>query len=166
VLDFGLAKALDSAPDSDPAQSPTLTAAATQMGVILGTAAYMSPEQARERPVNRRADVWAFGAVLYEMLTGARACAGGDVSETLARVIEREPDWAALPSGTPPVLGAFLRRCLEKDPKTRVRDIGDLSLATTGAFEVSGAAGVAPAMAAGNGAARRRAAPHTVLLGG
>ena len=85
VLDFGLARALDPAPDVDPSQSPTLTAAATQMGVILGTAAYMSPEQARGKPVDKRADIWAFGAVVYEMLTGTRPFVGDDVSETLAR---------------------------------------------------------------------------------
>ena len=137
VLDFGLAKALDPAPDVDPSQSPTLTAAATQMGVIMGTAAYMSPEQAKGKPVDKRADVWAFGAVLYEMLCGKRPFAGDDVSETLARVIDREPDWTALPNDVPPVLGHFLRSCLQKNPKRRVRDIGDVSLAMEGAFETT-----------------------------
>ena len=135
VLDFGLAKALDTTLEGDPSQSPTLTAAATQMGVIMGTAAYMSPEQARGKPVDRRADVWAFGAVLYEMLTGARPFAGDDVSETLARVIDREPNWAALPDNLPPGLSNFLRHCLQKNPKKRIRDIGDVSLAMEGAFE-------------------------------
>ena len=95
VLDFGLAKALSPTPGGNPSQSPTLTAAATQMGVIMGTAAYMSPEQARGRPVDRRADVWAFGCVFYEMVTGRRPFRGRDVSETLARVIDRDPDWDA-----------------------------------------------------------------------
>ena len=137
VLDFGLAKALDTVPEGDPNQSPTLTAAATQMGVIMGTAAYMSPEQARGRPVDRRTDVWAFGAVLYEMLTGARPFAGDDLSETLAHVIDREPDWAALPASVPPVLASFLRRCLQKDPRERMRDIGDVRLAMDVAVETS-----------------------------
>ena len=97
VLDFGLAKALDTTPQGDPSLSPTLTAAATQMGVIMGTAAYMSPEQAKGKTVDKRGDVWAFGAVLYEMLTGQRAFAGSDVSEVLASVLAREPDWTQLP---------------------------------------------------------------------
>ena len=125
VLDFGLAKALDTAPEGDPSLSPTLTAAATEMGVILGTAAYMAPEQARGKPVDKRADIWAFGAVLYEMLTGARAFAGDDISATLAKVIEREPDLDVLPGSTPAAVVHLLRRCLVKDPKRRLRDIGD-----------------------------------------
>ena len=138
VLDFGLAKAMQ--PDaSDPglSQSPTisLTAAATQMGMVIGTAAYMAPEQASGKVVDKRADIWAFGAVLYEMLTGTRPFVGEDVSKTLARVIDREPDWAALPDDVTPILNSFLRRCLQKDPKKRVRDIGDVSLAMEGAFE-------------------------------
>ena len=91
VLDFGLAKALDPSPEGDPSQSPTLTAAATQMGVIMGTAAYMSPEQARGKTVDKRADIWSFGVVLYEMLTGTRAFEGDDVSLTLADVMRAEP---------------------------------------------------------------------------
>ncbi len=137
VLDFGLAKALDTTPQGDPSLSPTLTAGATQMGVILGTAAYMSPEQARGKPVDKRADIWAFGAVLYEMLTGQRAFAGGDVSEVLASVLAREPDWALLPRDVSPVLGTYLRRCLHKDPKQRVHDIADVRLALEGAFETA-----------------------------
>ena len=125
VLDFGLAKALDRTPEGDPSQSPTLTAAATQMGVILGTAAYMSPEQARGKPVDKRADIWAFGCVLYEMLTGARAFAGADISATLAKVIEREPDLDVLPDSTPAAVRHLLRRCFVKDPMRRLRDIGD-----------------------------------------
>ena len=140
VLDFGLAKAFQ--PDaSDPtlSQSPTisLTAAATQMGMVLGTAAYMAPEQAKGRQVDKRADVWAFGVVLYEMFTGARPFAGDDVSETLARVIDREPDWDTLPDNVPPGLSNFLRHCLQKNPKKRIRDIGDAGLAMEGAFETT-----------------------------
>ena len=135
VLDFGLAKALSPTPDGNPSQSPTLTAAATQMGVIMGTAAYMSPEQAGGKTVDRRTDVWAFGAVLYEMLTGAGPFAGADVSKTLARVIDREPDWDALPTRMPAGLRTVLRRCLEKDPRRRIRDIGDIGLGLEGAFE-------------------------------
>ena len=137
VLDFGLAKAFQ--PDaSDPSlsQSPTisLTAAATQMGMVIGTAAYMAPEQAKGKVVDKRADVWAFGAVLFEMLTGRKPFAGDDVSTTLARVIEREPDWETLPRGVSPVLESFLRRCLTKDPKQRVHDVADVRLAMEGAF--------------------------------
>ena len=137
VLDFGLAKALDTTPEGDPSQSPTLTAAATQMGVIMGTAAYMSPEQARGKPVDKRADIWAFGAVLYEMLTGKRAFAGEDLSEVLAGVIKSEPAWQSLPSRMPPTLRTYLRRTLEKDPRQRVHDIADVRLALEGAFETT-----------------------------
>ena len=102
ILDFGLAKALQGeAPDSSLSQSPTLTNAATQAGVILGTAAYMSPEQARGKPTDRRADIWAIGIVLFEMLSGKRAFEGEDVSQTLAAVIMSDPDWSVLPSETP-----------------------------------------------------------------
>ena len=140
VLDFGLAKAFQpDASDPNMSMSPTisLTAAATQMGMVIGTAAYMSPEQAKGKPIDKWADVWAFGVVLYEMLTGARPFGGDDVSTTLARVIEREPDWAALPDDVPPVLGNFLQRCLQKSPKKRIRDFGDVRLAMEGAFETT-----------------------------
>ncbi len=113
VLDFGLAKALDPNPDADPSQSPTLTAAATQRGVIMGTAAYMSPEQARGKPVDKRADIWSFGVVLYEMLTGCRAFSGQDVSHTLAAVLMKEIDWTALPTDLPETPRRLLRRCLQ-----------------------------------------------------
>ena len=137
VLDFGLAKALDTTPQGDPSQSPTLTAAATQMGVILGTAAYMSPEQARGKPVDRRADIWAFGCVLFEMLTGHRAFQGEDISLTLADVMRADPAWKGLPEGLSPSLATYLRRCFEKDPRQRVRDIGDVRLALEGGFAAS-----------------------------
>src|SRR5439155_12159545 len=120
------------APDSagattgDLSQSPTITTpAATRMGVIMGTAAYMSPEQARGKTVDKRADIWAFGCVLYEMLTGAAAFPGGDVSEVLAGVIKSDVAWDVLPANTPPRLCGLLHRCLQKDPKRRMRDIGD-----------------------------------------
>ena len=147
VLDFGLAKALT--PDAgsgsaDPSNSPTLTARATQMGMILGTAAYMAPEQARGRPVDRRADVWAFGCVLYEMLTGRRAFAGDDVTETLATVLKEPPDWRALPSDLPSAVQRVLRRCLEKDPRKRLSAIGDARLE----FDEPDDVRAAPALAA------------------
>ena len=140
VLDFGLAKAFDPAAASSPEamNSPTITSPAmTQAGMILGTAAYMSPEQARGKVVDKRADIWAFGAVLYEMLTAKRAFAGGDVSEVLASVLAREPEWTHLPGTVPPALGLFLRRCLQKEPKQRVQAIGDVRLALEGAFETA-----------------------------
>ena len=137
VLDFGLAKALDPNPEGDPSQSPTLTAAATQMGVIMGTAAYMSPEQARGKPVDKRADIWAFGCVLYEMLTGQMAFQGEDVSLTLAKVLERDPSLESLPDTTPPKLRNVLQRCLAKEPRQRVQAIGDVRLAMEGAFETT-----------------------------
>jgi len=125
VLDFGLAKAMDpvgSAPNMS--QSPTITTPAmTQAGMILGTAAYMSPEQAKGRAVDKRSDVWAFGCVLFEMLTGKRAFEGEDVSDTLAAVLRGEPDWDALPATTPAPIGKLLRGCLEKDRNERVPDI-------------------------------------------
>ena len=135
VLDFGLAKALDPSPTGDPSQSPTLTAAATQMGVIMGTAAYMSPEQARGKTVDKRTDIWAFGVVLYEMLTGVRPFQGDDVSLTLASVMKSDVDAKTLPPDLPEKLRTVLRRCLEKDPSQRIRDIGDVRLAMEGAFE-------------------------------
>ena len=135
VLDFGLAKALDTTPQGDPSLSPTLTAAATQMGVIMGTAAYMSPEQARGKPIDRRADIWAFGVVLYEMLTGTRPFQGEDVSLTLASVMKSDVNVAVLPADLPETLRMVIRQCLQKDPKRRIRDIGDVQLAMEGAFE-------------------------------
>ena len=137
VLDFGLAKALDPNPTGDPSQSPTLTAAATQMGVIMGTAAYMSPEQARGKPVDKRADIWAFGCVLYEMLTGQMAFHGEDVSLTLASVMKSDVNVKRLPDDIPTTVRTVLRRCLEKNPSKRIRDIGDVQLAMEGAFETA-----------------------------
>ena len=106
------------------------------MGVIMGTAAYMAPEQAKGKAADKRADVWAFGVVLYEMLTGRRAFDGADVSEVMAKVITLELEWDALPTALPPALVTYLRRCVQKDPRERIRDIGDVRLAMAGAFDV------------------------------
>ncbi|HXW61947.1 MAG TPA: protein kinase [Candidatus Acidoferrales bacterium] len=126
VLDFGLAKALEGDPSSiDISTSPTISGMATMQGVLLGTAAYMSPEQAKAKSVDRRADIWAFGCVLYEMLTGKQAFTGETVTDTLASIIKEEPDWKLLPSATPMRLRVLLQRCVQKDPKQRLRDIGD-----------------------------------------
>ena len=140
VLDYGLAKVFqEETPDADSSMSPTLTRDGTRVGVILGTASYMSPEQAKGKRVDKRTDIFAFGAVLYEMLTGKKAFPGEDVSEVLASVIKLEPDWKALPAGVSSRLLDLLRRCLEKDSKRRVRDIGDVRLAMEGAFETTAA---------------------------
>jgi eukaryotic-like serine/threonine-protein kinase len=127
VLDFGLAKAAfdEPATDSELLDSPTLTSAGTRAGGILGTAAYMSPEQARGSPVDKRTDIWAFGCVLFEMLTGRSAFGGPTVSDTIAAILEREPDWNALPRATPNAVRLLLRRCLQKDPARRLHDIAD-----------------------------------------
>lgn len=126
ILDFGLAKAFEGETSEEEIEnSPTLSAMATRMGVLLGTAAYMSPEQARGKRVDRRADIWAFGCVLYEMLTGREAFAGETTSDILACVIRAEPDWSSIPTSVPPRIRELLRRCLQKDPKQRLRDIGD-----------------------------------------
>ena len=131
VLDFGLAKALDpsSSASAAPAleNSPTFTspAAMTQMGVVLGTAAYMAPEQAKGRAVDKRADIWAFGCVFFELLAGRGPFAGDELTEIIAAVVKDEPSWSLLPPATPPAIRALLRRCLIKDPKLRLRDIGD-----------------------------------------
>jgi serine/threonine-protein kinase len=126
VLDFGLAKALEGADSAeDISKSPTISMAATRAGVILGTAAYMSPEQAKGKSVDRRTDIWAFGVVLYELLTGAPVFTGETVSEVLAAVILKEPRWETLPAQIPPRIRQLLERCLRKDPKLRLRDIGD-----------------------------------------
>ncbi len=135
VLDFGLAKAIEGPGGSGGAgrpgglsMSPTLSLHATMAGVILGTAAYMSPEQARGKAVDKRADIWAFGAVLFEMLTGRRAFAGDDITDTIVSVVSKEPDWGALPTQTPAALRRVLTRCLKKDAKARMRDIGEARL--------------------------------------
>jgi len=152
VLDFGLAKAFDPAAtvSVDALSSPTISAQGTQLGLVLGTAAYMAPEQAKGRPVDRRADIWAFGVVLYEMLAGRRLFEGDDVSETLAAVLRQPIDWSALPAATPAAVRHLLVRCLERDARKRLRDIGEarivlespsLSLVGVGGLpEISGTA--------------------------
>ena len=124
VLDFGLAKALDTTPQGDPSLSPTLTAA-TQMGVIMGTAAYMSPEQAAGQIADKRSDIWSFGVILVEMLSGQRLFEGETVSHVLASVLKSELDWTALPQETPPQIASLLRRCLDRSRRRRLRDIGE-----------------------------------------
>src|SRR5262249_32000452 len=145
VLDFGLAKALDatttSSPGGDAAMSPTITSLGTVAGVILGTAAYMSPEQARGKPVDRRADVWAFGCIVFEMLSGARPFEGETISDTLAAVLAKDPDWGKLDASTPPRVRELLRRCLEKDVKKRLRDMHDLRIELAESRERPGATG-------------------------
>ena len=126
VLDFGLAKAIEGDRSrQDPSGSPTISFGGTREGVILGTAAYMSPEQARGKPVDKRTDIWAFGCVMYEMLTGRLAFSGETASDAVAAILSRDPDWLALPAETPESLRRLLRRSLEKDPKRRVHDIAD-----------------------------------------
>jgi len=126
ILDFGLAKALhDQVSGVDISKSPTITADMTEPGVILGTAAYMSPEQATGRPVDKRADIWAFGCILFECLTGKRPFHGATVTESLAAVLRGEPDWNSLPAGTPGNIRTVLRRCLQKDPRLRLHDVAD-----------------------------------------
>ena len=170
VLDFGLAKAMEPTGAMSPgsSMSPTITTPAmTQAGLILGTAAYMSPEQARGKPVDRRADIWAFGCVLYEMLTGARAFEDEDVSMTLSKVLQRDPDLTALPPGVPPRVVRVLELCLRKDARQRASDIHDVRLALDGAFETAAPAAPVEAVAAVRPPLPmwRRAVPALALLG-
>ena len=145
VLDFGLAKAVSgNAATADLTQSPTVTSDGTRAGVILGTAAYMSPEQARGRLVDKRTDVWAFGCVLFEMLAGRRAFRGETLSDTLAAILEREPDWSALRGNTPAPVKSLLRRLLEKDARRRLRDIADVRFDLEHALDAAGKAPSAP----------------------
>ena len=163
VLDFGLAKGgATAATSSDPSlsESPTMTYAATGAGVILGTAAYMSPEQARGRAVDKRTDIWSFGCVLYEGLAGRQAFVGETVSDLIARILEREPDLGALPGTTPQRLRELLRRCLEKDARRRLRDIGDARIEIEDVLAVR-SSGSARAAAA----ARSRSAVWLALFG-
>jgi eukaryotic-like serine/threonine-protein kinase len=161
VLDFGIAKALEHRAVSGPMPAAALTSPSmTEAGLILGTAAYMSPEQARGKPVDKRADIWAFGCVLYEMLTGQPAFLGDDVTTTLARVIERDPDMRPLPAGLAPAVRGTLELCLKKDPAKRLHDIGDVRLALQG-----GLAALAPARGvAAELPLWRRALPATAAL--
>lgn len=138
VLDFGLAKAfIEEAPDADSSMSPTITRDATRVGVILGTASYMSPEQAKGKRVDKRTDIFAFGAVLCEMLSGKKAFPGEGVSEVLAAVIKSEPDWSLIPRETPVGVKRVLERCLEKDARSRIRDIGDVRFELREALRLS-----------------------------
>jgi len=162
LLDFGLAKALNAESASAHVldHSPTITSpvAMTRQGVILGTAAYMSPEQARGRVVDKRADIWAFGAVVYEMLTGRRVFQGDTVSDTLAAVLRSEPDWAALPPTTPFLIKRLLRHCLDKDHRQRLGDIRDARIEMAEALTV-------PALESAPAAASRRRAGQWVAWG-
>ena len=130
VLDFGLGRlhAADAPAAADPLSSPTLTRRDTRAGVILGTAPYMSPEQARGQAVDRRTDIWAFGVILFEMLTGARLFRGETTSDVLAGVLKTEVEWDRLPAGTPPAARRLLRRCLERDPRERLHDFADVRI--------------------------------------
>ena len=128
VLDFGLAKAISDEPSPDPAQSPTVALTGTAYGVILGTAAYMSPEQARGKAADKRTDIWAFGCVLYEMLTGRRAFPADEAPDVMAAILAKEPEWTALPPETSPSIERLLRRCLQKDRARRLADIADARL--------------------------------------
>ena len=165
ILDFGLAKALSDSEAREDAtsDSPTVLSPATEAGLILGTAAYMSPEQARGRVVDKRTDVWAFGCVLYEMLTGRPVFAGETTTDILAAVIRSEPDWSKLPVGVPSRMVELLRRCLQANPKDRLRDIGDaryeieraLHGGTTESQSERGSSTLVPARAAGSSSPSR-----------
>ena len=159
ILDFGLAKVV-TGETSAPAvtQSPTVTVGGTRGGVILGTVAYMSPEQARGQAVDKRTDVWSFGCVLYEMLVGDPAFRGATVSDTIAAVLEHEPEWGALPAPLPPGLIRLLRRCLEKDPKRRLRDVGDARIDLDEAVATKGT----PASLAKGSRGRERTVPWII----
>ena len=159
VLDFGLAKALEGDTGGDPSESPTLTAAATKMGVIIGTAAYMSPEQASGETADKRSDAWAFGVVLFEMLTGQQLFTGKTVSHVLAKVLERDLDFTVLPTSTPAPLRRLLRRCLERERKRRLGDVGEaLSHLEEAATEPAGGPSV-PAVSTSQVAGWRQALP-------
>ena len=155
VLDFGLAKVVGGErAASDPTGMSTVTNQATREGLILGTAAYMSPEQARGQTVDKRTDIWAFGCVLYEMLTGRVALIGETLSDTLAAILEHEPDWSALPAATPVGIRGLLRHCLEKDRKNRLRDIGDARVELDDALTGRSAARAASIAGAAAGSGR------------
>jgi Tol biopolymer transport system component len=173
VLDFGLAKALEGEPGRSAAsssamsQSPTLTGAMTGVNVLLGTAAYMAPEQARGHVADKRADIWAFGVLVMEMLTGRGLFEGETISDTLASVLKTDPEWSALPAETPSRLRTMLRRCLERNPKQRLRDIGEARIALeeiiAGKTET---AAVSPPAATGGGIPWWMAATAGIALGG
>jgi eukaryotic-like serine/threonine-protein kinase len=169
VLDFGLAKAIDptGVAGVNVANSPTLTAHATALGMIMGTAAYMAPEQAKGKAVDKRADIWAFGVVLYEMLAGRAAFAGETATDIIAAVVTREPEWTALPAATPASIRRLLSRCLEKDPKRRMRDIGEARIALDDALARPGEVAVQPREMPAPGAGPRlgqRAVPWIIAV--
>ena len=165
VLDFGLAKALDATPVGVSSESPTRPPDVTRSGVILGTAAYMSPEQATGRPVDRRADVWAFGAVLYELLSGERLFRGDTVSDLLAAVLKDQLDFAGLPAETPAAVKRLMRRCLTRDSRNRLRDIGDARLELAEAVDGRAEEGVGSIESAGAaGPVRSTRAMSTIVL--
>ncbi|HSF17412.1 MAG TPA: protein kinase [Vicinamibacteria bacterium] len=168
VLDYGLAKALEedgpSGSDTELSQSPTLTRQGTQVGVILGTAPYMSPEQAKGKRVDKRTDIFAFGALLYEMLSGKRAFPGEDISDILAAVLKTEPDPEALPPGLDPRLRRLLERCSKKDPRYRLRDIGDARLELEEIATTPYTASVAPASSSTGASGWRRVLPWAVAF--
>ncbi len=171
VLDFGLAKVLtpeDSTAASDPNNTQMPTTMATQAGMILGTAAYMSPEQAKGRLVDRRADIWAFGCILFEMLSGRKAFEGETTTDVLAAVIRAEPDWTAIQDTAPPSILKLARRCLEKDPKQRLRDIGDARIAideaVSGAAEWATTAALNATQAPAAKSLMRRATPWSIAV--
>src|SRR5206468_6883388 len=135
----------------------------TALGVILGTAAYMSPEQAKGRPADKRSDVWAFGCVLYEMITGKRAFDGEDVSDTFASVLKGQPDWTALPAGTPTAIRRLLRRTLEKDSRRRLSDMADARLEIEEAQELAGADGSREVVRPGGTTRLQRGLPWAIV---
>ncbi|HKV82507.1 MAG TPA: protein kinase, partial [Candidatus Sulfotelmatobacter sp.] len=165
VLDFGLAKGFAENAESDPPSesSSTIGSASTMQGAILGTASYMSPEQARGQKVDKRTDIWSFGCVLYETLTGRRAFAGSTVSDTIAMILGREPDWQALPVATPAEVISLLRRCLQKDASRRLRDMGDAGIEIDEASASSSVSSNAAPVTAGP-AARRKFRPIAWVL--
>ena len=164
VLDFGLAKTVGGdGSGSDLTSAPEATRGEPGQGAVIGTAAYMSPEQARGLPVDKRTDIWAFGCVLYEMLTGRVTFAGDTISDSIAKILEREPDWSALPPATPAPIRRLLLRCLTKDPKKRLRDIGDVRIEIDAMDEVlPGAA--ATAVPTARGRSRAAALPWVALV--
>jgi TolB-like protein/Flp pilus assembly protein TadD len=161
VLDLGLAKAMEMpSPDEGLSDSPTVTLEQTRQGTILGTVEFMSPEQARGKPVDKRTDIWAFGCILYEMLSGRRAFTGETATDVFAAILSAEPDWSRLPAATPPRLGELLSRCLQKDQNKRLRDIGDARMEIERALEES-----KPDTTQFRAARKRWLAAGTVLIG-
>ena len=167
ILDFGLAKLLEtSASADDLSRSPTRTGQSTSAGVILGTAAYMSPEQARGKKVDRRSDIWAFGCVLYELLTGTKAFVGETVTDILGAIVHTDPDWEALPEDTPWAIRKLLRRCLEKDPHQRLHDIADARIEIAEVLRGSAEPGVLPIQEPGRKPSWKQPLPLVLIAAG